>query len=118
MQHRQLLCLDRERLIRYKFRWAEADEEPQDNQLTINEMQDFRHPEQSSKMIIRMAKDIIENLGICLYSAYLINSYSLTWWLYCCLINFLLVPCFTGFHLIRVLELTIFHIMQCLWICI
>jgi len=28
-------------------------------------MQDFRHPEQSSKMIVRMAKDIIENLGIC-----------------------------------------------------
>lgn len=53
---------DRERLIRYKFRWAEADEEPQDNQLTISEMQDFRHPEQSSKMIVRMAKDIIENL--------------------------------------------------------
>ena len=57
---------DRERLIRYKFRWAEADEEPQDNQLTISEMQNFRHPEQSSKMIVRMARDIIENLGICL----------------------------------------------------
>jgi len=61
-----LSWLDRDRLIRYKFRWAEADEEPQDNRLTISEMQDFRHPEQSSKMIIRMAKDIIENLGICL----------------------------------------------------
>jgi len=66
VQHRHLLWLDRERLIRYKFRWAEADEEPQDNQLTISEMQNFRHPEQSSKMIIQMAKDIIENLGICL----------------------------------------------------
>jgi len=65
-QHKRLLWLDQERLIRYKFRWAEADEEPQDNQLTISEMQDFRHPEQSSKMIVRMAKDIIENLGICL----------------------------------------------------
>jgi Ca2+-binding EF-hand superfamily protein len=53
---------ERERLIRYKFRWAEADEEPQDNQLTIKEMQNFRHPEQSSKMIVRMAKDIIDNL--------------------------------------------------------
>ena len=59
-----LLWLDRERLIRYKFRWADADDEPQDNQLTISEMQDFRHPEQSSKMIVRMAKDIVENLGL------------------------------------------------------
>jgi len=58
------VIVDRERLIRYKFRWAEADEEPQDNRLTIHEMQDFRHPEQSSKMIVRMAKDIIENLGV------------------------------------------------------
>jgi len=58
------MWLDRERLIRYKFRWADADEE-QDNQLTISEMQNFRHPEQSSKMIVRMAKDIIENLGTC-----------------------------------------------------
>jgi Ca2+-binding EF-hand superfamily protein len=53
---------ERERLIRYKFRWAEADEDPQDNQLTVEEMRNFRHPEQSSKMIIRMAKDIIDNL--------------------------------------------------------
>jgi len=57
-------CAERERLIRYKFRWAEADEAPQDNQLSVEEMKNFRHPEQSSKMIIRMAKDIIENLGI------------------------------------------------------
>lgn len=55
--------VERERLIRYKFRWAEADDEPQDNKLSVDEMKDFRHPEQSSKMIIRMAKDIIDNLG-------------------------------------------------------
>jgi hypothetical protein len=58
-----ILCTERERLIRYKFRWAEADEEPQDNKLSVDEMKDFRHPEQSTKMIVRMAKDIIENLG-------------------------------------------------------
>jgi len=66
-------------LIRYKFRWAEADEEPQDNQLTISEMQNFRHPEQSSKMIVRMARDIIESLGICLLNFFFYftrNTYS------------------------------------------
>jgi hypothetical protein len=29
----------------------------------VDEMKDFRHPEQSARMIIRMAKDIIDNLG-------------------------------------------------------
>jgi len=77
-------------LIRYKFRWAEADDEPQDNQLTISEMQDFRHPEQSSKMIVQMAKDIIDNLGICLcalvfvlYIEYITNFVSI-FGLNCC----------------------------------
>jgi len=88
------MWLDRERLIRYKFRWAEADEEPQDNQLTLSEMQDFRHPEQSSKMIIRMAKDIIENLGKCLPAAgvfgfYRIHSFVSIFGLsYCCSLFF------------------------------
>ena len=63
---------ERERLIRYKFRWAEADEAPQDNMLSVEEMKNFRHPEQSSKMIVRMAKDIIENLGIIWFACFLI----------------------------------------------
>lgn len=52
---------EKERIIRYKFRWAEADEEPQDNRLTFHELMNFRHPEQSQTMLVRMVKDLIDN---------------------------------------------------------
>ena len=55
--------LDKEQLIRYKFRWAEADDEPQDNQLHIDEFKAFRHPEQSRNMLTKMVQDILDNLG-------------------------------------------------------
>lgn len=56
---------EKERLIRYKFRWAEADEDPQDNQLTLEEFAAFRHPEQSREMLQRMVAEIEGNLGKC-----------------------------------------------------
>lgn len=52
---------EKEQLIRYKFRWAEADEEPQDDRLTFHELMNFRHPEQSKRMLVRMVRDLIEN---------------------------------------------------------
>lgn len=55
--------LAKETLIRYKFRWAEADEEPQDNKLSWQEFASFRHPEQSKAMMDRMVAEIIESLG-------------------------------------------------------
>ena len=57
------LLVDKEQLIRYKFRWAEADDDPQDNQLTIDEFKSFRHPEQSRNMLTKMVQDILDNLG-------------------------------------------------------
>ncbi|XP_064642938.1 45 kDa calcium-binding protein-like [Lineus longissimus] len=53
---------ENDQLIRYKFRWSEADEDPQDNRLTINEFKNFRHPEQSKTMLNHMVKDILSNL--------------------------------------------------------
>ena len=58
-----LYFVDKEQLIRYKFRWAEADDDPQDNQLTIDEFKSFRHPEQSRNMLTKMVQDILDNLG-------------------------------------------------------
>ena len=59
-----ILSLEKERLIRYKFRWAEADNNPQDNELNIEEYKAFRHPEQSQAMLDRMVQDILDNLGL------------------------------------------------------
>ena len=58
-----MLFIDKDRLIRFKFLWAEADDEPKDNKLTLSEFRCFRHPEQSTSMIARMIEDIIDNLG-------------------------------------------------------
>ena len=54
---------DREKLIRFKFRWAEADKDPQDNIMSIDEFKSFRHPEQSKHMLDNMVMDIISSLG-------------------------------------------------------
>ncbi|ESO99275.1 hypothetical protein LOTGIDRAFT_113682 [Lottia gigantea] len=53
---------DKEDLIRYKFRWADADEEPEDNELTKEEFLSFRHPEQSPKSLNNMVFSIINAL--------------------------------------------------------
>ena len=55
---------DRERLRRYKFKWTDAEKEPIDNRLTMDEFQSFRHPESSSDMLVQMAEDILEYLGL------------------------------------------------------
>lgn len=55
---------EKEKLIRYKFRWAEADEGSIDGQLDKVEMMNFRHPEQSPSMIKRVATDLLENFDI------------------------------------------------------
>lgn len=58
------LSLDRnekEVIIKYRFQWAEADEDPQDNRLTFDEFTNFRHPEQSKTMLSRMVKHLIDN---------------------------------------------------------
>ena len=57
------LSTDKERLIRYKFKWAEADGEPKDNKLNMDEFKAFRHPEQSQAMLETMVQDISDNLG-------------------------------------------------------
>ena len=54
---------DKEEIIRFKFRWAEADEEPQDNKLHAGEFRNFRHPEQSLAMTDHLVDEIIDNLG-------------------------------------------------------
>ena len=54
---------DREHLIRYKFKWADAEKEPVDNQLTLAEFQAFRHPESSKQMLVQMVEDIVDSLG-------------------------------------------------------
>jgi hypothetical protein len=35
----------KDKMIRFRFRWSEADEEPQDNRLTSDEFLSFMHPE-------------------------------------------------------------------------
>lgn len=53
---------DKDAIVNYKFRWTDADSEPQDNKLTLEEFKEFRHPERSAKMIRRMVDEILDNL--------------------------------------------------------
>ncbi|XP_074654325.1 45 kDa calcium-binding protein-like [Tubulanus polymorphus] len=53
---------EKDMLIKNKFRWSEADEDPQDNKLNIQEFKNFRHPEQSDSMLRHMVNDILSNL--------------------------------------------------------
>ena len=57
-------AVDREKLVRFKFRWSEADRDPQDNVLSIDEFKAFRHPEQSKHMLDNMVTDIVASLGL------------------------------------------------------
>ena len=54
---------DKALLIRHKFKWAEADNAPEDNRLSVDEFHFFQHPEQSGQMMERMVQDILESLG-------------------------------------------------------
>ncbi|WAR15391.1 CAB45-like protein, partial [Mya arenaria] len=53
---------EREQLIRYKFKWTEADINPIDNKLSKEEFLAFRHPEQSTQALANMVKTIMESL--------------------------------------------------------
>ncbi|KAL4221289.1 45 kDa calcium-binding protein [Mactra antiquata] len=53
---------EREQLIRYKFKWTDADTDPMDNKLSKTEFLAFRHPEQSEQALNNMVKTIMESL--------------------------------------------------------
>ncbi|XP_045163180.2 45 kDa calcium-binding protein-like isoform X1 [Mercenaria mercenaria] len=53
---------EREQLIKYKFKWTDADMPPMDNKLTKEEFLAFRHPEQSEQALHNMVKTIMESL--------------------------------------------------------
>lgn len=55
---------DKDAIVNYKFRWTDADSDPQDNKLSLEEFKEFRHPERSAKMIQRMVDEILENLDV------------------------------------------------------
>jgi len=57
------LSTEREQIIRYKFKWSEADIDPTDNKLNKDEFLAFRHPEQSSQALGHMVRAILESLG-------------------------------------------------------
>nr|KAG5704737.1 hypothetical protein BaRGS_005193 [Batillaria attramentaria] len=52
----------KEELIRYKFRWSDADTDPLDNELTREEFMAFRHPEQSEKTLNNMVISIMSGI--------------------------------------------------------
>ncbi|XP_025084383.1 45 kDa calcium-binding protein-like isoform X2 [Pomacea canaliculata] len=52
----------KEELIRYKFRWSDADTDPLDNELTREEFMSFRHPEQSDKTLNNMVISIMSGI--------------------------------------------------------
>ena len=58
-----MCCAAKEELIRYKFRWSDADAEPMDNELTREEFMSFRHPEQSEKTLNNMVVSILNGIG-------------------------------------------------------
>lgn len=58
-----MVFVEKEVIIKYRFQWAEADEDPQDNRLTFDEFTNFRHPEQSKAMLSRMVKHLIDKFG-------------------------------------------------------
>lgn len=57
--------LDNERILKYKYRWLEADRSLDDGKLNVKELMDFRHPEQSERLISELVKDFINSLGMC-----------------------------------------------------
>lgn len=53
---------DRDQLVRYKFRWTDAEQMPMDNKLNKEEFLAFRHPEQSKLSMVKMVEMIINSL--------------------------------------------------------
>lgn len=58
------LLLERDQLVRYKFKWTDADISPIDNKLDKKEFFSFRHPEHSPQLIENMILTIINSLGM------------------------------------------------------
>jgi len=54
----------KDKMIRFRFRWSEADDEPQDNRLTSKEFLSFMHPEHSKKTLETWVKDIMRGLDM------------------------------------------------------
>jgi len=52
----------KDKMIRFRFRWSEADDDPQDNRLTREEFLSFMHPEHSKKTLETWVKDIMRGL--------------------------------------------------------
>ena len=61
---RMIFFLDRDQLVRYKFRWTDMEQMPMDNKLNKEEFLAFRHPEQSKLSMVKMVETIINSLGI------------------------------------------------------
>ena len=59
-----IFFLDRDQLVRYKFRWTDMEQMPMDNKLNKEEFLAFRHPEQSKLSMVKMVETIINSLGI------------------------------------------------------
>ncbi|XP_022339214.2 45 kDa calcium-binding protein-like [Crassostrea virginica] len=53
---------ERDQLVRYKFKWTDADISPIDNKLDKKEFFSFRHPEHSPQLIENMILTIINSL--------------------------------------------------------
>ncbi|KAK3105428.1 hypothetical protein FSP39_025085 [Pinctada imbricata] len=53
---------ERDQLVRYKFRWTDADTDPVDNKLSKTEFLSFRHPEQSKLMLENMLQTLLNSL--------------------------------------------------------
>ncbi|KAL3861355.1 hypothetical protein ACJMK2_007391 [Sinanodonta woodiana] len=53
---------EREKLIRYKFKWTDADQYPIDNKLSESEFFAFRHPEQSPQTLKSMLQTVMNSL--------------------------------------------------------
>ncbi|XP_062622272.1 45 kDa calcium-binding protein-like [Saccostrea cucullata] len=53
---------ERDQLVRYKFKWTDADIDPIDNKLDKKEFFSFRHPEQSPQLVENMIMSIINSL--------------------------------------------------------
>jgi len=52
----------KDKIVRFRFRWSEADDEPQDNRLSREEFLSFMHPEHSQKTIDSWVKDVLRGL--------------------------------------------------------
>ncbi|RUS79645.1 hypothetical protein EGW08_012592 [Elysia chlorotica] len=53
---------DEDALVSYKFRWADADNNPSDNELSKEEFMVFRHPEHSQQSLDNLVMNVLRGL--------------------------------------------------------